>query len=256
MLAIFDQTVAKSPEGLKSPEGHVGAVSGVGPLTQLFASSHEGAVTVSLGSSGAIAYDSSNQNPFLPRLFGAVDDIFCLFQGTLDNITSLKQQYGLSNNSTANEVIILIEAYRSLRDRGPFHPSNVARDLSGRFAFILFDTSKKSTFIATDGDGSVPFFWGINSEDHMILSNDMEIVKQSCGKSFAPFPKGCYFTTNGGLKSFEHPSKEMKAMPRVDSQGQVCGANYQVDTETKKETKKGTGGMPRVGSAADWSSSY
>lgn len=48
----------------------------------------------------------------------------------------------------------------------------------------------------------------------------------------------------------------MKAMPRVDSQGQVCGANYQVDTETKKETKKGTSSIPRVGSAADWSSSY
>jgi hypothetical protein len=44
-------------------------------------------------------------------------------------------------------------------------------------------------------------------------------------------------------------------MPRVDSQGQVCGANFQVDTETKKETKKGIT-MPRVGSAADWSSSY
>jgi Aluminium induced protein len=82
------------------------------------------------------------------RLFGAVDDIFCLFQGNIENITSLKQQYGLSN-STANEVIILIEAYRSLRDRGPFHPSNVARDLVGKFSFILFDTSRKSTFIAT-----------------------------------------------------------------------------------------------------------
>jgi Aluminium induced protein len=67
MLAIFSQTVAKSPEGLKSPEGHMGAVSGVGPVMQLFSSSHEGSVTVSLGSPGAIAYDSSNKNPFLPR---------------------------------------------------------------------------------------------------------------------------------------------------------------------------------------------
>lgn len=66
MLAIFDQTVAKSPEGLKSPDGHVGAVSGVGPLLQLFASSHDSAVLVNLGSPCAIAYDCANPNPFLP----------------------------------------------------------------------------------------------------------------------------------------------------------------------------------------------
>ncbi|KAK1316955.1 Stem-specific protein TSJT1 [Acorus calamus] len=41
--------------------------------------------------------------------------MFCLFQGHLDNVVSLKQQYGL--NKTANEVIIVIEAYRTLRDR-------------------------------------------------------------------------------------------------------------------------------------------
>lgn len=41
-------------------------------------------------------------------------------------------------------------------------------------------------------------------------------------------------------------------MPRVDSQGQVCGANYKVDAQAKKDGL----GMPRVGSAADWSSHY
>lgn len=41
-------------------------------------------------------------------------------------------------------------------------------------------------------------------------------------------------------------------MPRVDSQGQVCGAIYKVDAQAKKDGS----GMPRVGSAADWSSQY
>ena len=48
------------------------------------------------------------------RLFGAVDDIFCMFQGTIENVAVLKQQYGLSKG--ANEVNIIIEAYRTLRD--------------------------------------------------------------------------------------------------------------------------------------------
>ena len=44
-----------------------------------------------------------------------------------------------------------------------------------------------------DADGSVPFFWGTDSEEHLVLSDDVETVKKGCGKSFAPFPKGSYF---------------------------------------------------------------
>lgn len=60
---------------------------------------------------------------------------------------------------------------------------------------------------------------------------------------------GCFFTTSGGLSSFEHPLNELKPVPRVDSSGQMCGATFKVDAEAKKETT----GMPRVGSAANWS---
>lgn len=41
-----------------------------------------------------------------------------------------------------------------------------------------------------DADGSVPFFWGADSEDNLVLSDDVQILQQACGKSFAPFPKG------------------------------------------------------------------
>ncbi|CAL9063836.1 stem-specific protein TSJT1-like [Musa acuminata AAA Group] len=248
MLAVFDRTVAKSPEGLRNPEAGGGDAAGR-RLVDHFAAAREGAVVINLGSAGALAYASEKQNPLLPRLFAVVDDIFCLFQGHIENITSLKQQYGLGK--TANEVIIVIEAYKTLRDRGPFPASQVLRDLGGKFAFILFDCSSNSAFIAGDADGSVPFFWGADAEDHLVLSDDVDAVKKGSGKSFAPFPKGCFFTTSGGLQSFEHPLNELKAVPRVDSQGQVCGATYKVDDKSKKDT-----GMPRVGSAADWSSQF
>ncbi|XP_073100840.1 stem-specific protein TSJT1-like [Elaeis guineensis] len=148
MLAVFDRAVAKSPEGLRSQAAAAEeGGGGVGPLVEHFAAAHEGAVTIKLGSSvGALAFSVEMQNPFLPRLFCAMDDIFCLFQGHIENITLLKQQYGLGK--TANEAIIVIEAYRTLRDRGPFPASQVVRDLNGKFAFVLFDSSSKSTFIA------------------------------------------------------------------------------------------------------------
>lgn len=82
----------------------------------------------------------------LARLFAVVDDIFCLFQGHIENVAVLKQQYGLSK--TANEAIIVIEAYRTLRDRGPYPADQVVRDIQGKFAFMLYDKTSNSTFIA------------------------------------------------------------------------------------------------------------
>ncbi|KAI4311293.1 hypothetical protein MLD38_036198 [Melastoma candidum] len=249
MLAVFDKSVAKSPDALQIP--HSDSVSALkdGSLGQHFSSRHPGAVTINLGSSGILGYSLDKQNPLLPRLFAVVDDIFCAFQGHIENVALLKQQYGL--NKTANEVIIVIEAYRTLRDRGPYPADQVVRDLKGKFAFILYDSAAKTAFLAVDTDGSVPFFWGTDSEGNLVLSDDEDIVKKGCGKSFAPFPKGCFFTNSGGLRSYEHPLNEVKPVPRVDSSGEVCGATFKVDEQAKKET-----GMPRVGSAANWSSHY
>lgn len=175
-----------------------------------------------------------------------------MFQGHIENIAALKQLYGLTK--IANEVSIIVEAYRSLRDRGPNPPDHVLRTIKGRFAFIVYDNTSKSTFIAVDTDGDVPLYWGTDAEDNVALSGDIEVVKKACGKSFGPFPKGCFFTSSGGLRSFEHPLKELKAVLWDDGSGQSCGLTFVVAEDSKKET--GKLGMPRVGSDADWSSHY
>jgi len=250
MLAVFDKSVAECPEGLKSPNPDEVHALKDGNLVQYFSSVYENAMTINLGPPGFVAYTTDKQNPLLPRLFAVVDNIVCLFQGHIENLTTLKQQYGLSKSD--NEVNIIIEAYRSLRDRGPYPIEQVIRDFQGKFAFILYDFASKNSFFAADADGSVPFFWGADSEGHLVVSDDVEIVKKGCGKSFAPFPKGCFYTSSGGLRSYEHPRTALKPVPRVDSSGEVCGANFKVDIQAKKEPS----GMPRVDSAADWSSNY
>ncbi|KAL8490915.1 hypothetical protein ACS0TY_022788 [Phlomoides rotata] len=250
MLAVFDKSVAKSPDALVPQNESVCALKD-GFLASHFSSVHPGSVIVNLASSGFLTYSSHKQNPILPRLFGVVDDIFCLFEGHIENVAHLKQQYGL--NKTANEVIIVIEAYRTLRDRGPYPADQVVRDIQGKFAFVLFDSASNVAFIASDADGSVPFFWGTDAEGHLVLSTDGEVAKKGCGKSFAPFPKGCFYTSSGGLRSYEHPVNELKAVPRIDSSGEVCGLTFKVDAESKK---KGHLGMPRVGSDVNWSQHY
>ena len=56
-----------------------------------------------------------------------------------------------------------------------------------------------------DADGGVPFYWGADSEDHVVLSDDAEIVKNACGKSCALFPKGINKFTINQPKSSKVP---------------------------------------------------
>ncbi|CAL5426653.1 unnamed protein product [Camellia sinensis] len=68
---VFDQSVAKSPEGLRS-QSSVSESSALkdGSLIQdLHSSLHPNSVTINLGLPGFIAYSSHKQSPLLPRFW-------------------------------------------------------------------------------------------------------------------------------------------------------------------------------------------
>lgn len=249
MLTVLKRSVAQGPEELTSPNGQADQRKNGSDVVQSFVSANSGTVCINLGDAGAMAYTHSRQPLLTPRSFGVVDDIFCIFEGILDNLAVLRQRYGL--NKSATEVAIVIEVYRTLRDRGPYPADEVVRELSGKFAFVLYDSTSQAFFTAVDADGSVPFFWGTAADGYLVLSDEPDVLKEGCGKSFAPFPQGCFFSTSGGLQSFEHPSNKLMPMPRVDSDGQMCGANFKVDVYAKKQTS-----MPRVGSEANWANTF
>lgn len=69
-----------------------------------------------------------------------------MFVGGLDNLCSLIRQYGMSKNT--NEALLVIEAYRTLRDRGPYPADQVLKDLCGSFAFVLYDSKAGTVFAA------------------------------------------------------------------------------------------------------------
>ncbi|WJX12828.1 hypothetical protein P8452_61184 [Trifolium repens] len=54
----------------------------------------------------------------LNRSFAVKDEIFCLIEGALDNLGSLRQQCRLA--TSANEVVLIIEAYKALHDRATY----------------------------------------------------------------------------------------------------------------------------------------
>lgn len=75
-----------------------------------------------------------------------MDEIYCIFLGSLNNLCSLLRQYGLSKGT--NEAMFIIEAYRTLRDRGPYPAHQVLKDLEGSYGFVVYDGKAGSVFAA------------------------------------------------------------------------------------------------------------
>lgn len=68
MLAVFDKSVAKSPDALNAPDNpQVVSALKNGFLPSHFATVYPGSVSISLGSSGVMAYSLEKRNPLLPR---------------------------------------------------------------------------------------------------------------------------------------------------------------------------------------------
>lgn len=247
MLAIFHKAFANPPEELKSPAAnHSNKPKLPEETLQEFLSVHPtNTFSMTFGDAAVLAYVKPDR-PYSvhQRLFTAFDDIYCVFMGSLNNLCAQIKQYGLSKNT--NEAMFVIEAYRTLRDRGPYPADQVIKDLEGSFAFVVYDSKSGTVFTALGSDGGVKLYWGIAADGSVVISDDLEVIKAGCAKSFAPFPKGCMFHSEGGLMSFEHPMNKIRAMPRVDSEGVMCGANFKVDTYTRVNS------IPRRGSEANW----
>lgn len=251
MLAIFHKACAHPPQELDSPASHKGSRSPKLPQETLsdFLSLHPNdTFSMTFEDAAVLAYVKPNSSHhFLnrnQRLFCGYDDIYCLFLGSLNNLSAQIKQYGLSRN--ANEAVLVIEAYRTLRDRGPYPADQVIKDLDGSFAFVVYDSKVGTVFTALGSDGGVKLYWGIAADGSVVISDDLEVIKAGCAKSFAPFPAGCIFHGESGLMSFEHPMHKLRAMPRVDSEGVMCGANFKVDLYSRVNS------IPRVGSEANW----
>ncbi|GAB2298688.1 hypothetical protein Dimus_032760 [Dionaea muscipula] len=203
------------------------------------------ALSIGFGNDVLLAYfPSKYQNSHQRRLLCGMDEMYCIFVGHLNNLSSLLKQYGLAKNT--NEAMFVLESYRTLRDRGPYPADQVLKDLDGSFGFVIYDRNAASVFAALGADQRVKLYWGIAADGSAVISDSLDVIKTGCAKSFAPFPAGCMFHSDVGLMSFEHPKNKMKAMPRIDSEGVMCGANFKVDVSSK------TNSMPRVGSEANW----
>ncbi|KAC9761299.1 hypothetical protein E3N88_45287 [Mikania micrantha] len=126
------------------------------------------------GDAAVLAYVKSDRQVLghQTTLLAAIDGIYCLVIGRLNNLCAQIKQYGMSKNT--NEAMFVIEAYRTLRHRGPYPADQVVNDLEGRFAFVVFDGKASTVFTALGSDGGVNMYWGIATDGSVVISDDLQ----------------------------------------------------------------------------------
>ncbi|KAK6917537.1 protein of unknown function DUF3700 [Dillenia turbinata] len=250
MLAVFDKFTGKPPEELGLPS--MGSQRGKTrqEIMEMFKSSRPDSVVYHLSNGNFMAFSHEDENPIHPRSTVVMGDVFCIFIGSLENISDLRRHYGLSRQAT--EAMVVVEAYKVLRDRAPYPPDQVVKDLEGKFAFLLFDAKSTTLFaarvtsITLDRDGGMKLMWGMAGDGSLVCSDDQKIMSESCGNCSAPFPQGCIFMNSCGMISFDHPLHKVGAIAREDDNGNISSVTFQVDLYTRLPS------IPRTGSAANW----
>ncbi|KAK4271541.1 hypothetical protein QN277_020224 [Acacia crassicarpa] len=244
MLAVFEKATGKPPMELGLPSTGPEHSKTPREILENFLSVRSDSALYNLPHGNFMALSHQQENPMHPRSIVVMDDIFCIFVGSLANVADLGHYYGLPRHAT--EAMIVVEAYKVLRDRAPYPPDQVVKELDGNFAFIMFDARTHTLFAARDREGSVKFFWGMAKDGSLVCSDDLNIIKQGCGKSSSPFPPGCIFMNGSGLTSYDHPLNKVRAITEEDEKGNISSVYFQVDLFSRIPS------IPRTGSASNW----
>ncbi|KAF4363799.1 hypothetical protein F8388_000464 [Cannabis sativa] len=218
MLAVFEKSISNPPEELSLPSLGLENSMNREEILQTFRSSSTEVTVYNLTNGNFMALSHDDTSYSHPRSIVVLDDVFCIFIGTLVNTSDLRRHYGLPRQAT--EAIVVVEAYKVLRDRAPYPIDQVIKDLQGNFAFVLFDANSGTLFTSRDRNGSVELHWGL---------------------------AGCIFRNGSGLLSFDHPLNKVRAITHKDDDFEnICGVSFQVDLYTRIPS------IPRSGSASNW----
>jgi hypothetical protein len=57
-------------------------------------------------------------------------------------------------------------------------------------SFTNRSSQKRSLLLLQGSDGGVRLYWGTAADGSVVISDDLEVIKAGCAKSFAPFPTG------------------------------------------------------------------
>ena len=102
-------------------------------------------------------------------------------------INSTENKY---NFQTGSDCEVIIPLYKKYRDSGDF--KSMIEELSGIFAFALYDSERDCYLIARDEIGVIPLYQGWDKAGRYFVASELKALEGQC-QTIEEFPNGCYF---------------------------------------------------------------
>ena len=111
--------------------------------------------------------------------------------GELYNHKTIREQYaGKYNFSTQSDCEVILPLYR---EKGV----NFLEDISGIFAFALYDEEKDDFLIARDPIGVIPLYIGYDNDGKVYVASELKALEGFCDR-YEPFLPGHYYLGSEG----------------------------------------------------------
>ncbi len=114
--------------------------------------------------------------------------------GEIYNHQDIRRRYaGAYDFQTGSDCEVILALYR---DRG----IDFLEELSGIFAFVLYDEERDAFLIARDPIGVIPLYIGSDKEGMVYVASELKALEGHC-EHYEPFPPGHYLWSEGGRPS-------------------------------------------------------
>ena len=127
---------------------------------------------------------------------------------------------------TGSDCEVIIPLYKKYRDSGDF--TKMIEELSGIFAFALYDSEHDTYLIARDEIGVIPLYQGWDKAGHYYVASELKALEGDC-QTIEEFPNGSYFwskdTTQKPVKWYHRDWETFDAVKNApkatDEKGEV-----------------------------------
>ena len=136
--------------------------------------------------------------------------------GEIYNHQMIREQYqGRYEFQTGSDCEVILALYR---DKG----ISFLEDLSGIFAFVLYDEEQDAFLIARDPIGVIPLYIGYDANGTIYVASELKALEGQC-EHYEPFPPGCYLferieeLKNGKIEELKNGKIEVSAGKNFNS---------------------------------------
>ena len=128
--------------------------------------------------------------------------------GEIYNHQDIRRRFaGQYDFQTGSDCEVILALYRELREKGTVNSEKFAtallEQLSGIFAFVLYDAERDEFLIARDPIGVIPLYIGYDADGTVYVASELKALEGQCerqrvgdgtsGMRYEPFPPGHYF---------------------------------------------------------------